>query len=216
MRDEHVMTPEDRKQLLEEQGRLLDFHGGDKPTGKPPVSEVTEEEWARKEKKRQDEDAALLALRNKPQSVGQVLAENVAICRKALDQRVILGAAEIGMDNAETEQMKVRMKRWAEAVTLKPDGETHEQRKLRLQTLHRELYSEKSRPGCGCDGKGWRFTAGTMHLKDDRIERDAEFYRLCECDRGIAKLDEVKHMGKPRNAVRGRGKKADKADAVPF
>lgn len=205
------MTPEERQQLLGERTpvtEVLVF-----PKKEAPDPEVERE---RREQQRLEDIAAIEAFRQKPQSVGDILRSNIDLSRKMLDPRVFLEAANIGLNDAELEQMRIRMQRWADAVMLRPDGETYLQRKLRLQILHRELYSEKPRPGCGCDGKGWMFTAGTMHLADDGVERDAEFYRLCCCDRGLAKLDEVRAMGKPKNAARGRGKKSDKSEAVPF
>jgi hypothetical protein len=61
------------------------------------------------------------------------------------------------------------------------------------------------------------FTTGTMHVEDGGVERDAEFYRLCCCDRGLAKLDEVRAMGKPKNTARGQGRKKDnESEPAPF
>lgn len=206
------MNPEERRQLLEERTKtaeLLSFSGREEPD-----SEVERE---KRERQRLEDIAAVEAFRQKPQSVGDILKTNIDICRQALDPRVLLEAAEIGMSDSELEQMRTRMKRWTDAVMLRPDDETHKERKKRLQVLSDELCKMRPRPGCGCDGKGWLLTFGTMHVEDGGVERDAEFYRLCCCDRGLAKLDEVKNMGKPRNEARGRGRKPDdKAEPVPF
>ena len=205
------MTPEERRELLGEKtagAEVLTF-----PKKEAPDPEVDKE---RRERQRLEDIAAVEAFRKKPQSVGEILRANIDMCRKALDPRVLLEAVEIGLSDAELDQKRERMHRWTDAVMLEPDGETYDQRKLRLQTLHDELYKEKPRPGCGCDGNGWLYTTGTMHIADDQIERDAEFYRLCVCDRGLSKLDEVRAMGKPKNAARGQVKKADRSDPTPF
>ena len=205
------MNSDERQQLLEERtGRadVLSF-----PAKEAPDPEVERE---RREKQRLEDIAAVEAFRQKPQSVKDILRANIDMCRKALDPRVLLEAAEIGLSDAELDQKRERMQRWTDAVMLKPDGETYDQRKLRLQTLFDELYKKSPRLGCGCDGKGWLYTIGTMHVADDEIKRDAEFYRLCVCDRGLSKLDEVWAMGKPKNAARGHEKKADRSDPTPF
>lgn len=205
------MNPEERRQLLEERAKTAELLAMPEPEAPDP-----EVERERRERQRLEDIATVEAFRQKPQSVGDILQSNIDVCRRALDPKVLLEAAEVGLDDAEIEQMRARMKRWADAVTERPEGETYRQRKVRLQALSDELHKMRARSGCGCDGKGWLYTTGTMDLDDDRIEPNAEFYRLCGCDRGIAKLDEVRAMGKPRNVARGQGKKTDKGEVIPF
>lgn len=213
MSDDQEMTPEDREQLLEEQGRLRDdFQGGDKPTGKPAVSAVTEEEWARKEKERQDEDAALVALRNKPQSVAQVLATNVALCRRALDPRIILEAAKIGMDDAALQELRDKMEFWVKNVQEQRD-ESLQERRVRLRELGDELFPERV-CGCECASTGFVFKVGDFVTKDGKRKHDVEHIKTCGCDRGEGKRAFMKTMGGQKG--RRRGRKDPPEETIPF
>lgn len=201
------MKPEERIQLLAEQAsKALVL----------PEKEVRNPDLEREQRELQrlEDAAAIEAFKQKPQSVGEILRANIGLCRKALDPRVLLEAKDIGLSDVEMEKKLERMQRWAEAVLEKREGESFEQRHIRLRSLMDELFDQIRTTGCECAGKGWVLTIGDMRLKRDKVVRNVEHYRTCDCAKGEAKLEEIARMGKQRNIRRGKKNSTD--EVVPF
>lgn len=197
------MNPEERRQLLEE-----------RTTRVVRAAPDPEEARERREQRMREDAAVIEAFRQRPQSVGDVLRSNIALCRKIIDPRVLLEAADVGLGEAELEQMRERMGRWVEAVLEKIDGETHERRRNRLRELMDRMFQPRRIVGCECAGTGWIFGIGDMRLSNGKVKSGVEHYRTCGCARGKAKQVEVEKMGWQKS-VRGRGKK-DSDEVVPF
>ncbi len=207
------MTPEERQELLDtgnDGAKMLDFPKMDTPQEvKPEVEPETDSQ-------EQDITAPVVAFKEGLTSIREILRSNIGICRKIYDPRVMLEAAEIGMGNDELEEMKERMQIWTDAVLETRDGETYDQRRLRLRLLYGELYRGRDSSGCQCKGTGLVFTVGDIWLSDDKVTRNVEHYLTCECTKGEAKRIAIANMGKPKNVTHGQGKRPNDSDGVSF
>lgn len=159
---------------------------------------------------REDEQVAR-AFRKKMVPVDAVLS-NVGIIRRSLDPRVLLEAQDVGCPPDELEQMKARMKRWAGAVVSRPEGESGEQRRVRLRNLMAELHPDDP-TGCGCHRTGLRYRRGDITRKHITM-RDVVYVEPCSCDLGQAKAEGIKEMGGRRRRGRKPGKGAGLEDVL--
>ncbi|MCP4201863.1 MAG: hypothetical protein GY769_08015 [bacterium] len=210
------MNPKEREELLLEQRRAEakeDVKEEESRALVPSSSVVLEPELVENvqgqdelEFRRREERAKEAEARKKPLlRLAGVMAGCVELYRTALDPRVLLDAAEVGVSEAEMDKMRQNMDTWAKAVIEERESEDHVQRRKRLRELRERLFPKPPPPGCGCRGTGFTFHEGvTLVSKDGVSYKEMDTVRMCSCEKGDGKRRFYKTMGLPRGRRGGR------------